>query len=246
MSAPNLRQIAPSLYLLRLEGPAHLLNVYIWDEPDGVTLIDTGWASSARDIEAALHTVVRSRSDVRRIILTHFHNDHTGSASEIAAWGDVEVIAGRGDVAFIEGTQRGPIAALTSKEIALIGEVAEPPHGPACNVSRTVSDGDVLDFAGGARIIAVPGHTPGSIAVYLPEASAILTGDAVAELNGNVIVGIFNTDRDSAVRSLRALSATGAEAAGYGHGEPSLANAHQHIATALDLFADDPTGEDRA
>ena len=40
---PDLLQMAPSLYRLRIPGgQAHLLNSYLWIEPDGVTLIDTG------------------------------------------------------------------------------------------------------------------------------------------------------------------------------------------------------------
>jgi len=237
-SSPDLGQIAPSLHLLRLGGPAHLLNLYLWDGDDGVTLIDTGWRSSASDIEAALHALGRERQDVRRIVLTHFHDDHSGSAAEIATWADIEVIAGRNEARFIEGAERGPVAVLTAKERALVGDLNEPPHGPACAVTRVVDDGDLISFAGGARIIGVPGHTPGSIAIYLPEADAVLTGDAVAELNGEIIVGIFNTNRSAAVASLRSLHATGAEVAGFGHGEPLLTSAHRRISEAVDPFAD--------
>ena len=78
-------------------------------------------------------------------------------------------------------------------------------------MSRAVRDGDVLDFAGGARVIEVPGHTPGSIALYLPDGEAVLTGDAVAEFNGQVILGVFNTDRRPPRRALGTLAATGAQ-----------------------------------
>ena len=33
--------------------------------------------------------------DLRRVMLTHFHEDHAGSAADIAAWGEVEVLAHR-------------------------------------------------------------------------------------------------------------------------------------------------------
>ncbi|WP_107983337.1 MBL fold metallo-hydrolase [Rhodococcus sp. OK519] len=236
--SPDLQQLAPSLYRLRIPtGSAHLLNCYFWLDEDGVTLVDTGWPDSAELIAEALTALGRARSDVRRIVLTNFHEDHAGSAAEIATWSSVEVIAGAGDAAFVSGTERGPLPVLTDLEKTIHGEFDEPSHGPPCRVDRVVHDGDVLDFAGGARIVGVPGHTPGSIALYLPDADAVLTGDAVAEFNGDVILGVFDTDREAASRSLAAVAATGAEIAGFGHGEAVVANASDRVSAATDPFA---------
>lgn len=233
----DLQQLTPSLFRLRIPGDrAYLLNCYLWRGPDGVTLIDTGWPDSAGLIEQALCYLGGSRVDVTRIVLTHFHEDHVGSAAEIAAWSGAEVIAGVPDSAFISGECRGPVPVLTPGERALRSEFVEPPHGPVCRVDRTVGDGDVLEFAGGAQVIAVPGHTPGSIALYLPAAEAVLTGDAVAGFNGQVILGVFNIDREAAMNSLSGLAATGATIAGFGHGEAVLRNAGARIAAAIDPF----------
>lgn len=238
MPSPDLQQLAPSLYRLRIPGgQAHLLNCYLWLGADGVTLIDTGWPYSAALIERALHQLGKDRADVKRIVLTHFHEDHVGAAAEIAAWSTAEVIAGESDCSFVAGDRRGPLPVLTDGERALHPGFNEPPHGPVCGVNHAVKDGDVLDFGGGARVIEAPGHTPGSIALYLPEADAVLTGDAVAEFNGQVILGVFNTDREAALSSLTKLAATGAQIAGFGHGEAVLENAGERIATAIDAFS---------
>lgn len=235
--SPDLQQLTASLFRLRIPGErAYLLNCYLWQGPDGVTLIDTGWPDSAELIEQALRRLGSSRADVTRIVLTHFHEDHVGSAAEIAAWSGAEVIAGVSDSAFISGECYGPVPELTPGERVLRPEFVEPPHGPVCRVDRMVGDGDVLGFAGGAQVIAVPGHTPGSIALYLPAAEAVLTGDAVAEFNGQVILGVFNIDRVAAMNSLSGLAATGATIAGFGHGEAVLRNAGMRIAAAIDPF----------
>lgn len=187
---PDLLKIADSLYRLRIPGDrAHLLNCYLWQEPDGVTLIDTGWPGEAGLIAEALAMLGLRRLHVKRVVLTHFHEDHTGAAAEIADWADVEVIAGAADAPFIRGDEPGPLPVLTDAERTLRSDLTEPPVGPPCRVDTTVRDGDVLDFAGGARVVGAPGHTPGSIGLYLPAADAVLTGDAVAEFNGHVIVG---------------------------------------------------------
>lgn len=56
-----------------------------------------GWADSGGLIAQALRELTQRRGDVRRIVLTHFHEDHAGAAAEIAAWSAAEVIAGAGD-----------------------------------------------------------------------------------------------------------------------------------------------------
>ncbi|SER11040.1 Glyoxylase, beta-lactamase superfamily II [Mycobacterium sp. 88mf] len=237
-SMADLQQLAPSLYRLRIPGErAHLLNSYLWLDGEGVTLIDTGWPDSSGLIAEALAALGMRRLHVKRVVLTHFHEDHCGAAAEIADWSDVEVIAGKGDAEFIRGDESGPLPVLTDSERTLRPDFDASPHGPACRVDRVVGDGDVLDFAGGARVIGVPGHTPGGIALYLPAADAVLTGDVVAEFNGQVIVGVFNTDRAELADSVSKLAATGAQRAGFGHGEPILTDAAAQIAKAVDVFA---------
>ncbi|WP_407987675.1 MBL fold metallo-hydrolase [Kitasatospora sp. CMC57] len=80
-------------------------------------------------------------------------------------------------------------------------------------------EGQVLDFAGGAVVVAVPGHTDGSIALHLPEMKVLVTGDAVANV-GRTMLGVFNTDRARAVESLHRLAELDVDTALFGHGEP--------------------------
>ena len=235
---PDLLELAPALYRLRIPGgQAHLLNSYLWLESDGVTLVDTGWPDSAELIADALAMLGRRRIHDRRIVLTQIHEDNCGAAAEIASWSDIEVIAGAGDAAYVRGDEPGPLPVLTEFERTLRPEFDTPPHGPACRVDRVVTDGDVLDFAGGARVLSVPGHTPGSIGLYLPDVDAVLTGDTLAEFNGRVILGVFNTDRHAVAQSAGRFAATGARIAGFGHGEVILVDAAARIAEAADAFA---------
>ena len=63
-------------------------------------------------------------------------------------------------------------------------------------------DGDVLEFGGGAEILAVTGHTEGSIAVHLPRKGVLITGDPIATVGADMH-GTFNQDRARAVGSFR-------------------------------------------
>jgi glyoxylase-like metal-dependent hydrolase (beta-lactamase superfamily II) len=65
---------------------AHALNCYLWLGPDGVTVVDTGWADSAPVIARALELLGRRTSDVERIVLSHFHDYQVGSAAAVAQW----------------------------------------------------------------------------------------------------------------------------------------------------------------
>jgi glyoxylase-like metal-dependent hydrolase (beta-lactamase superfamily II) len=72
------------------------------------------------------------RSDLRRLLLTHFHEDHVGSAADVAAWGDITVYAHRADAPVIRGERAGPPPKLADGEQVLLDRVrtqlpAQPP-----------------------------------------------------------------------------------------------------------------------
>lgn len=87
-------------------------------------------------------------------------------------------------------------------------------------------------------MLLLPGHTPGSLALHLRHLDAVLTGDTVAELDGEVILGVFDVDRDETRRSARRIAGTGAVIAGFGHGEAVLHDAARRIREVRDPFAD--------
>ena len=96
---------------------------------------------------------------------------------------------------------------------------AEPVVPP--RIDRELTDGDELSFGDGAVAVAVPGHTPGSIAIHLPGHQVLFTGDAAARSpDGTVICGVLNVNRAQAATSLRRLATLDATVACFGHGEP--------------------------
>ena len=69
-------------------------------------------------------------------------------------------------------------------------------------------------------MLAVPGHTDGSIALHLPGPGVLFTGDTVANVGGRTIPGVFNVDRRRAAASLGRYGGLDAEVARFGHGDP--------------------------
>jgi glyoxylase-like metal-dependent hydrolase (beta-lactamase superfamily II) len=224
-------QLMPRLHFIRLPvGQA-----YLWNDPDGLTLIDAGLPGSGPLIAAAVHQAGYQPADLRRLVLTHFHPDHIGAAADIIGWGEVEVLAHHADAPFIRGEAAGPPPDLADWERPLydqvVGQVpaesAEPQESAGApesaappRVDRELGDGDELGFGDGAVSVAVPGHTPGSIAVYLPRHQVLFAGDAAARGPNGRVISVFNADRAEAAASFRRLAGLSAAVACFGHGEP--------------------------
>jgi glyoxylase-like metal-dependent hydrolase (beta-lactamase superfamily II) len=107
------------------------------------------------------------------------------------------------------------------------------PPAPPARVDRELEDGDVLDFGGGAHVLGVPGHTDGSLALFLPAHGVLFTGDVVASHQGQVLLGPFNLDRRTASASFRRLAALDSRMALFGHGEPVTRNARAALSAAV-------------
>lgn len=110
---------------------------------------------------------------------------------------------------------------FTATEEALFARVGAglPAAPPPCRVDVEVDDGDRIDELG-AVVVATPGHTDGSIALHLPDAGVLFTGDVAAESEGRVVLGPFNTDRERASASFRRFADLAADTVCFGHGNP--------------------------
>jgi phosphoribosyl 1,2-cyclic phosphodiesterase len=76
------------------------------------------------------------RQELRRVVLTHFHDDHAGGAADVVGWSGATVAVGRADAPYVRGDEPGPFnldrgRAWTSLQrlAALDVEVAGLGHG---------------------------------------------------------------------------------------------------------------------
>jgi glyoxylase-like metal-dependent hydrolase (beta-lactamase superfamily II) len=212
-------EIIPGVHAINKLG---IGRAYLYAEADKLTLIDSGLPNSAGKIFAAIEALGRKPEDVRQVIITHYHNDHAGSLADVVDRSGAQVLAHPLDAPVLRG-ERLPAPANTNAIMKRLLNATDPGlHAPrAVQVSREVNDGDGVELDGGARIIHTPGHTPGSISIYLPQRRLLFAGDAAANLLGvRPPVGWFTEDRAAALASIRKLAELDFDVALFGHGRP--------------------------
>ena len=228
MTAAMPRQVASGVYQLGLRG---VNAFFVEDDEGGLWLIDTGTEPGAERIGAAVKMLGREPRELRGIVVTHLHGDHTGGLAVVKAHTGAEVWMHAADAAAVrEGTRvralesgPGPLRTL------LVHAMERRParlNQPVA-VEHDVADGDTLPF--GAVAVHTPGHTAGHLALLLPRDGGVLfTGDAVTNVLRLGGAPIYE-DVDEGLRSLRRLAELQFETALFAHGRPLTPGADERF-----------------
>ena len=85
-----------------------------------------------------------------------------------------------------------------------------------------VEDGAVVPVLGGLRVIHTPGHTPGSICLYLDDARILFTGDVLQVHRGSLTFAsaFFSHDHGAARASVERLAALDVDTIALSHYPP--------------------------
>lgn len=155
-----------------------LVNAWLVVEDDGLTLIDTTLGPVGARVVAAATSL--EAGPIRRIVLTHAHQDHVGGLDSIAPLvPDAEVLVSLRERPILGG------------DLSLLdGEPAPGPRGgymtPGTVPTRTIEPGERI---GSLLVVATPGHTPGHVSLLDTRNGTLLAGDAMQTAGGLAVIG---------------------------------------------------------
>lgn len=223
-----LQPICPGLHFF---SGLNVGRVYLIDDADGYTLIDTSIGSAAPKILQQLSTSGRNPADVRRILITHAHPDHIGSTPALKEATGAQVWSSAIERPVIEGRQ--PIARPEGDKRTGLARIIRPPMTTmkGTPVDRELSDGECLDeVMGGLQVVFTPGHAPGHLAFWQPAQRILFCGDVIFRLpNLRLPFTIVTVDMDENKRSIARLAALDARIVCFGHGDPLTENTAERI-----------------
>lgn len=198
----------------------------------GLTLVDCGTRTSGPRLVRSLRMLGFAPTAVGHIVLTHWHADHMGSAARFAASSAAPAVyAGAADAPAVRGWNSRPHRSAPPGEVTRLGRLLSPfaAPGPPVPDVQVVGDGDVLEWANGARVLATPGHTAGSISL-LTAAGVLIAGDAVMNVGGlSRGIGPFRSARSSEAATLRRLAGQEFDVLAVGHGPPVVTDARRRL-----------------
>lgn len=206
-------KIEQGLNVLELGGIERRMHpTLIWDD-ENVVLIDAGLPAQLVDIRGEMEKAGVPFENIDKVIITHHDLDHIGGLAGIVkeSKNSIEVLAHEGEKYYIEGDKL-PIK-LTKERLAAMSEeerndMLNKIATLKTKVDRTIEDDEELPYCGGIKVIYTPGHTPGHICLYLKKYKALVTGDALNVVNGELVGPNpeYTYDMKLAIESLKKLA----------------------------------------
>ncbi|MCK1358822.1 BJP family subclass B3 metallo-beta-lactamase [Bradyrhizobium sp. 199] len=139
-------QLIGNIYYVGTEGIA----VYIIKTSEGLILMDTAMSQSTGMIKDNIVKLGFKVSDIKVVLNSHAHLDHTGGFAEIKKETGAQLVAGERDKPLLEGGYYPG------------DEKNEDLTFPAVKVDRTVKEGDKVTLGDTTLTAhATPGHSPG-------------------------------------------------------------------------------------
>jgi hydroxyacylglutathione hydrolase len=127
------------------------------------------------EVGRILDLLGRHKLSVKAIVSTHSHIDHVGGLSKLHQYTGAPVMMHRDDL---------PLYQAMDMQAAFIG--TPPPE--LTEIDHLLKEGDALRWGGfEAQVIHTPGHTPGSVCLYLPKDAGRITLPAPHLLAGDTL-----------------------------------------------------------
>jgi hydroxyacylglutathione hydrolase len=222
-----LLKIAEGVYRV----PARAANTYLVEADNGLVLVDTGMPGSEKRILKAIAALGRKPSDVKLILLTHRHWDHIGSAAALKKATSGTLVSHGFEKPYVAGT----LVVITPRAWSLYGRIVRRVLAVASSTAKLfrlvkyhpvlvdqASDEDsVLDAVGlDGSIVWTPGHTKGSISLFLNKSKVAIIGDLLRTKRGKLREPLFMENTSQTMSSVQRILDLHPVILCPGHGKP--------------------------
>lgn len=229
------------------------VNWVILQEGTDLTLIDAGWNGDIQAVERSIRALGRRPQDLRAVLLTHAHADHTGALNHLHDNYGVPLYMDAVEVSNALGTTTesgGPMDVAKRlyrpRVIRWAARITKAGALRHCTfpAAQPFPQQGALDLPGRPVPIATRGHTSGHTSYYLPDLGVLITGDALVTahptLNGvgpRLLPAFFSRDEQSAISALRTLRGIDADMFVPGHGPAWYGPVSESADRAVDYAA---------
>jgi hydroxyacylglutathione hydrolase len=207
---------------IRLSLPLKLghINCYLIETDAGYILIDTGGSNKRAALEKELENTGCRPDNLKLILLTHGDFDHAGNAAYLRHKFGSKIAMHVKDSSMVE---RGDMFLNRKRPNILVRKLVPILSGFGKAERFTpdlyLDDGDEFsEYGFGARVICIPGHSPGSIGI-LTAGGDLFCGD-LFENTAEPVLNSLMDDLAAAHASLEKLQNLEINIVYPGHGEP--------------------------
>ncbi|MEK6245958.1 MAG: MBL fold metallo-hydrolase [Pseudomonadota bacterium] len=202
-------EVAPGVHWLRMALPFQLDHINLWmlEEGDAWTLIDTGLSNEAtRALWEKIFAEKIGSKPVRRVLVTHYHPDHAGNAAWLCERSGAELWMTRGEYLTVHAARHGAAGYSPEAQMALFrangldeaqanallarGGLYKTmvPDFPFSH--RRLFEGERITIGGrGWQVIVGYGHAPEHVSLHCAELNVLISGDMLLpRISTNVAV----------------------------------------------------------
>ncbi len=207
------------MQVIKLENSPYDANAYLVDRS---ILVDVGM--EAGPIITQLGKYIRP-GELKTIILTHCHYDHSGGAGEVARVFGAKIAIHKDDAELLGNAY--------ASAASLFGEKA-----PSVIPDILLKGGEMF---GNLEVIHTPGHTPGGICLYHSDSKSLFSGDTVFQDGSFGRTDLYGGNAQKLVQSIKKLTLLDVNTMYPGHGDVVARNAGEQIKMSL-LMASEYSG----
>ena len=225
----SIQQVIPNVYSISIGS----VNVFLLeDEDDGLILIDTGNPGSEDLILQSIRKIGKHLTDIKHILVTHSHADHTGSLAALKKSTNAQTYMHSIDAELVKAGKTlrslAPSPGLMARILFWLFIRPSPTIEPI-EIENEVSDGDIIQLAGGIKAIHVPGHCAGQLAFLWPKQKGVLFAADTCINKMGLGLSIGYEDIEEGKRSLHKLANLEFETALFSHGNAIIIGASKRF-----------------